>query len=270
MLPTKKLNFSRVRDRYFILHPHLVANRKSWSDEDLKLWSRGTDEVPLWTKIAESILDQPAGDHLSKMEKVGDFIKHNHLDLFSHAENIDTTDLKVEKILKRGTEGKIYFHQNAALDMDITLGGNHVNLISTIKKSTLINFLTLQHPKMVITQKYLNKHQLDNIGTITPYKTQHKNILDLVQSKLWAPEITRYNRRYKITTLKDTINRENLIDERFNDIYNLAAIADQFSSHNEIIEIYLWITRFNEFNFNEELLTQIFQEALIIKNRKLS
>ena len=270
MLPTKKLNITRVRNRYYIFHPHLGANSNSLLDGNPKLWSRGRDGSPLWTKIAESILDQPAGDHFSKMQQVGEFIKHNHLDLFSHAENINTTDTAVENVLKndKNSAGKIYFHQNTALDMDITLGGIHVNLINTIRKSTVINLLTLQHPKMDTTQKYFNKFQLDNISTITPFRTQHKNIPDMIQSKLWAPEITRNNLRYKITNFNDAINRENLISERFNDIYNLAAIAEQFSSYNEIIEIYLWITRFNEFNFNETLLTKIFQEALIIKNSK--
>ena len=265
MFPTKKLNITRVRDKYLVFHHHPTLNKRSLSDEDLKLWSRGVDGAPLWTKIAESILDHPIGDHFSKMEKVGDFIRYNQLDLFSHVENINTTDSMVEKVLEN-SKGRIYFHQNSALDMDIMLGGNHVNLISTIKKNTLVNLLTLQHPKMDTTQKYFSKYQLDNIGTVTPYRTQHKNIRDLIQSKLWAPKITRYNRRHRITTFSDTINRENLIAERFNDIYNLAAIAEQFSSYNEIIEIYLWITRFNEFNFDENLLAKIFQEALSIKS----
>ena len=163
MLPTKKLNITRVRERYMIFHPHPAPNKKSLSDDELKLWSRGTDGVPMWTKIAESILDQQVGDHFSRMEHVGVFIKHNHLDLFSHVENIDTTNISVEKILKNSTnsEGKIYFHQDNAVDMDITLGGNHINLISTIKKETMMNLLTLHHHKMDTTQKFFNKYLLE-------------------------------------------------------------------------------------------------------------
>ena len=264
MIQTKKFRIVRWQEKYKLLNTRSLPNDLDFQNQ--ALWSKGMDDTPLWQKINNAILDREDRHHLTNSAESDRFMKENRLDLFSWVEDTNLEDRNFRHRFASAW-GYIYIEEKGAMDLDVLMGGTHVNLISNIKESTITDLLTSQLPRLNPQFGYFTKVHLDNIAITmpNPCKFINQDIADIVQSKLWGAEITKNGLRFHLLTVDNIIQRERLIRKRFFDIYKLATVAEQFTNCKATVNAYLERFHSDQFQFHEEVLMDVFQHVLAYK-----
>ena len=173
--------------------------------------------------------------------------------------------------------GKIEIEKQIITEMDLFIGGFHIELSPRLKQDRLIEILKIHFKKSSNEYGKYENEEMDNIAMIRQerFLPEMENLESIIQAKLWDADIiekrdwkAEFGFSKNLNFKKNLVRREEILEKAIPIICRIARRFGDKSNEEEMMEVYFRKTEHWLMNLPVNIIKQVFLDSRRYKKEK--